>query len=88
MKKLFSLALTFTLCSGAVFAQVNPVTSFKDVDRDNNNSVSLDEAQSRVAGITMQMFNNADSDHDGKLGQDEFAIALRLVEKARAAGKL
>jgi len=86
MKKIIFLAIGFTALAGAAFAQgTNPVYVFKDVDMNGDNYVDLSEAQARAPDITLGQFLNADTDKDGRLNQDDFAVALKAYMAAHAA---
>lgn len=86
MKKMIFLAIGFTALAGSAFAQgTNAVYVFKDVDIDGDNYVSMSEAQARAPDITLGQYMNADSDKDGRLNQDEFAVALKAYTEAHAA---
>lgn len=88
MKKSLTLALSTAVAlgalSGAAFAQQSaktPFYEFKIVDMNHDNIISLDEAQAKAPDVTLGQYLSADSDSDGKLSQDEFAIAMKLYQK-------
>lgn len=72
-------ALTALSWGIAQAAGESPITeSFKKLDSDGDGFIAAQEA--KAAGMSLEAFQNADRDRDGKLGPEEFAATL--AEKA------
>lgn len=59
--------------------------SFEDFDSNHDGGVSRDEAGSKQA--LADIFNSADDNSDGRLDEDEFALARTAIERGRGDQK-